>query len=205
VSALRIGLTGGIGSGKTTASDYFATLGVPIIDTDILARELVEPGLPALQEIINLFGEQVLGTDGSLQRDAVRDLVFSDPAKRIQLEDILHPRIRDRALELAEQAKTAYCIIVIPLLLETRYPVELNRILVIDTIEDNQYQWVAERDGLNNEQIEAVLASQASREERLVVADDVVINDGNMEHFYRELDKLHVAYLELASQVEARI
>ena len=203
MSALRIGLTGGIGSGKTTASDYFATLGVPIIDTDILARELVEPGLPALQEIINLFGARVLDTDGSLQRDAVRDLVFSDPAKRIQLEDILHPRIRDRALELAEQAKTAYCIIVIPLLLETRYPVELDRILVIDTIEDNQYQWVAERDGLNNEQIEAVLASQASREERLVVADDVVINDGNMEHFYRELDKLHVAYLELASQVEA--
>lgn len=203
MSALRIGLTGGIGSGKTTASDYFAALGVPIIDTDILARELVEPGAPALQDILQLFGDQVLDAEGQLNRDAVRALVFSDPAKRVQLEDILHPRIRDRALELARQAKTPYCLIVIPLLLETRYPLALDRILVIDTVEDNQYQWVAERDGLDKAQIEAVLASQASREERLAVADDVVINDGNMAHFYRELDKLHVAYLELASQVEA--
>lgn len=203
MSALRIGLTGGIGSGKTTASDYFAALGVPIIDTDILARELVEPGAPALQDIIQLFGDQVLDAEGQLNRDAVRALVFSDPAKRLQLEDILHPRIRDRALELARQAKMPYCLIVIPLLLETRYPLALDRVLVIDTVEDNQYQWVAERDGLDKAQIEAVLASQASREERLAVADDVVINDGNMAHFYRELDKLHVAYLELASQVEA--
>ncbi len=203
MTALRIGLTGGIGSGKTTASDYFAALGVPIIDTDILARELVEPGEPALQDIIKLFGDQVRDTDGSLQRDTVRELVFSDSTKRIQLEDILHPRIRDRALERALQAKTPYCLIVIPLLLETRYPVALDRILVIDTVEDNQYQWVAERDGLNKSQIEAVLASQASREERLAVADDVVMNDGNMEHFYRALDKLHVAYLELAARVEA--
>ena len=203
MSALRIGLTGGIGSGKTTASDYFAALGVPIIDTDILARELVEPGEPALTDIIQLFGDQVLDAEGRLNRDAVRDLVFTDPARRLQLEDILHPRIRDRALELALQAKTPYCLIVIPLLLETRYPLELDRVLVIDTVEDNQYEWVAERDGLNRAQIEAVLASQASREERLAVADDVVINDGNMDHFYRELDKLHVAYLELAAQVEA--
>lgn len=203
MSALRIGLTGGIGSGKTTASDYFAALGVTIIDTDILARELVEPGEPALRDIIQLFGDQVLDAEGRLNRDAVRDLVFTDPARRLQLENILHPRIRDRALKLALQAKTPYCLIVIPLLLETRYPLELDRVLVIDTVEDNQYEWVAERDGLDKAQIEAVLASQASREERLAVADDVVINDGNMEHFYRELDKLHVAYLELAAQVEA--
>ncbi len=203
MSALRIGLTGGIGSGKTTASDYFAALGVPIIDTDILSRELVVPGESGLQEIIKLFGDQVLDTDGQLNRDAVRELVFSDTTKRLQLEDILHPRIRDRATERALQAKTPYCLIVIPLLVETRYPIELDRILVIDTLEGNQYEWVAERDGLDKSQIEAVLASQASREERLAVADDVVINDGNMDHFYRELDKLHVAYLELASQVEA--
>lgn len=201
--ALRVGLTGGIGSGKTTASDYFATLGVPIIDTDIIARELVRPGEPALQEIVKLFGGQVLDAAGELQRDIVRELVFKDPAKRRQLEDILHPRIRDRCLELAAQVNTPYCMIVIPLLLETRYPMDLDRILVIDTVEDNQYQWVAERDGLDKSQIEAVLASQASREDRLAVADDIVVNDGNMDHFYRELDKLHVAYLELASRVEA--
>ncbi len=203
MSALRIGLTGGIGSGKTTASDYFAALGVPIIDTDILSRELVVPGESGLQEIVKLFGDQVLDPDGQLNRDAVRELVFSDTTKRLQLEDILHPRIRDLALERALQAKTPYCLIVIPLLVETRYPIELDRILVIDTLEGNQFEWVAERDGLDKSQIEAVLASQASREERLAVADDVVINDGNMDHFYRELDKLHVAYLELASQVEA--
>ena len=156
-----------------------------------------------LQEIVKLFGDQVLDPDGQLNRDAVRELVFSDTTKRLQLEDILHPRIRDLALERALQAKTPYCLIVIPLLVETRYPIELDRILVIDTLEGNQFEWVAERDGLDKSQIEAVLASQASREERLAVADDVVINDGNMDHFYRELDKLHVAYLELASQVEA--
>ena len=203
MSNLIIGLTGGIGSGKTTASDYFATLGVPIIDTDILARELVEPGQPALKAIIETFGPDVLDSNGRLQREAVRELVFSDADKRRRLEDVLHPRIRERALQLAADARAAYCIVVIPLLVETRYPIELDRVLVIDTPENNQYQWVAERDGLNSEQIEAVLASQASREDRLKIADDVVINDGNMQRFYRDLDRLHVAYLELASQVEA--
>lgn len=199
MSCLRVGLTGGIGSGKTTASDYFATLGVPIIDTDILARELVEPGQPALREIINLFGDEVVNSNGILQRNQLRDLVFSDPEKRRRLENILHPRIRDCAEKRASNVQAAYCIIVIPLLLESRPPFDLDRILVIDLPQDMQRAWIAKRDELDPAQIEAVLASQANREERLAIADDVIVNDGDKQQLYRKLDKLHVTYLELGN------
>ena len=132
---LRVGLTGGIGSGKSEVSRLFAERGIAIIDTDVIARELVEPGQPALQEIVTTFGSDVLDAGRRLNREQLRSLVFAAPKKRRQLEAILHPRIRERALTLADRAESPYCLIVIPLLVETGNDYSLDRILVVDTPE----------------------------------------------------------------------
>lgn len=195
---LRVGLTGGIGSGKTTASDYFAQRGAAVIDTDRIARELVEPGQPALQEIVALFGAAVLDAGGRLKRETLREQVFADPAQRRRLEAVLHPRIRARADELAAAARAPYCIFVIPLLVETAYPYDLDRVLVIDAPEAQQYRRIRARNGLDDDAIAAILASQASREQRLQAADDVVVNDGDLDHLYRQLDRLDKVYRGLA-------
>lgn len=195
---LRIGLTGGIGSGKSAASDYFRRLGIPVIDTDELARELVEPGQPALQEIVQAFGDGMLDADGRLDRAALRKTVFSDAGKRKQLERILHPRIRETTGELAAAIDAPYCILVIPLLLETDYPYDLDRVLVIDVPADLQVQRVMERNGMSRAEIEAIIDSQVTRKERLEVADDVVVNDGDLDRLYGQLEHLHRTYLDLA-------
>jgi dephospho-CoA kinase len=197
--ALRIGLTGGIGSGKTEVSRYFGTLGVPVIDTDIIARELVTRGQPALVEIAAEFGSGILDAQGDLDRAKLRRTVFSDPDRRRQLENILHPRIRDRAFALAEQCDAAYCIIVIPLLVESGQDYPLDRILVVDVPTEAQYRRVARRDGLSREQIASILAAQADRAIRLRAADDVVVNDGDIDALHRKIDALHQRYLKLAA------
>ncbi len=194
--AIRIGLTGGIGSGKSEAAREFARLDVPVIDTDLIARELVKPGQPALDEIAAHFGAEIIDQKGDLDRTRLRKAVFSDPGQRRQLEAILHPRIRDRAMALAEQAKTPYCVLVIPLLVETAGDYLLDRILVIDTPRERQLKRVAARDGLSKSDIEAILATQASRQQRLAIADDVVVNDAGPENLRSEIERLHRFYSE---------
>ena len=194
MKTLRIGLTGGIGSGKTVASEYFKTLGVPVIDTDVIARELVRPDQPALAEIASSFGQDFLDKDGELLRDQLRLRIHTNASAKFLLEDILHPRIRDSVTSRLSQITSAYCIIVIPLLFETRYPIEVDRILVIDTDNALQQQRVAARDQLSQDEINTILASQLDRQSRLGKADDVVMNTGTLEELYSQLDRLHEKY-----------
>ncbi|MGB5298564.1 MAG: dephospho-CoA kinase [Thiogranum sp.] len=196
--ALCIGLTGGIGSGKTEASREFSRLGATVIDTDLIARQLVEPGQTALSEIRATFGEQVIGESGKLDRSQLRQAVFYNAEQRKKLEHILHPRIRERAVALADQAETPYCVLVIPLLVESVLDYSLDRILVIDTPRELQYQRVAARDAVTTSEIDAILATQVSREKRLAVADDVVVNDSDLNRLHNEIERLHHFYLRLA-------
>ena len=196
---LCIGLTGGIASGKTQASRRFASHGVPVIDTDLIARELVEPGQAALAEIIAGFGKNIIGTDGELDRSRLRSIVFSDPSRRRQLEHILHPRIRERALSMMENLNAPYCLVVIPLLVESATDYPLNRILVVDTPPEQQVERLRARDGISDSQIQAILGAQATRTTRLQAADDVLVNDGTLEELHSKVDELHRYYLHLAS------
>ena len=165
---LRIGLTGGIASGKSAASNYFASLGIPVIDTDLISRELVQPGTRGLQRIVDTFGESVLDDKDALDRSSLREIVFASDIMRRKLEDILHPAIRNRVEELvAEIAKAPYVIIVIPLLFETRYPIPVDRVLVIDTDEQRQLDRLMQRDDISIEQARAMLDAQAKIGEQI--------------------------------------
>jgi dephospho-CoA kinase len=193
---LRIGLTGGIGSGKTAASDHFARLGAEVIDTDLLSRELVEPGQPALKEIVDSFGAQVLTGDGHLDRARLGELVFGRPEARQQLEAILHPRIREAMLLRAEQSQAPYVVFVIPLLFETGQQALVDRVLLIDVPEDLQRARVAERDQLDDARITRIMSAQTDRETRRSNADDIVCNDGDIASLHAEIEKLHRKYMD---------
>ena len=193
---LKIGLTGGIGSGKTAASDHFARLGAEVIDTDLLSRELVEPGQAALQEIADTFGPGVLTDDGHLDRARLGELVFGDPGARERLEAILHPRIRDAMLRRAEQSLAPYVVFVIPLLFETGQQALVDRVLLIDAPEDLQRARVAARDRIDEVQISRIIDAQADRETRLSGADDIVRNDGDIASLHAKIEKLHRKYLD---------
>jgi dephospho-CoA kinase len=199
---LRIGLTGGIGSGKSEVAHRFARLGAAIIDTDVIARELVEPGQPALKQIVDTFGSDLLDASGQLIRDKLRQRVFADPAGRHRLEAILHPLIRERTLRLATQSDAPYCILVIPLLVETNEDYELKRVLLVDCPEAVQRQRVRERDHLSDSEIDAIMAAQASRAERLAIADDVVVNNQQLPQLDQQVLQLHRGYLRLAKQAD---
>jgi dephospho-CoA kinase len=203
--ALRVGLTGGIGSGKSEAARQFARLGATVIDTDSIARELVEPGQSALAEIVDRFGTKVITSEGKLDRSRLRQQVFADPTQRRRLEAILHPRIRARALQLAKGADTPYCILVIPLLVETSADYRLHRILLIDCPEDVQRQRIRTRDHLRGHEIDAILAAQASRAQRQAAADDIVVNDKQLPELQVEIERLHRHYLQLAGQANSRV
>lgn len=196
---LRIGLTGGIASGKSTVADMFAEKGVPVIDTDVIAREVVEPGEPALDEIVDLFGPDVIDSKGHLRRRHLRDLVFADDARRKALEAILHPRIRAAAIAQADSLSGPYQIIVVPLLVESPMKKLMDRILVVDCSEEVQLARLLQRDSENAEQARRMLAAQASRGERLAIADDVIVNDGSLDETARQVDNLHLQYLRLAA------
>ena len=201
---LRIGLTGGIASGKTAVSRLFEELGVPVIDSDLISRELVQPGEPALQEIARQFGSTVIDSTGNLDRPAMRKRIFSSQDNRRLLEDILHPRIRDRIGErLAALGNEPYAIIVIPLLVESRYPVDVDRVLVVDTDESLQRERLMRRDAIDRQQAEAILRAQSDRNERLAVADDVIVNDSDMAALREKVGQLHAAYLLIARQETA--
>lgn len=195
---LVVGLTGGIGSGKTTVANGFSALGVPVIDTDKLARELVEPGQPALDDIISTFGSAATTADGRLDRNFMRQLIFTEPASKLQLEAILHPKIRQRIRTLLADISAPYCIVVIPLLIETRQTDLVDRILVVDSPEKEQLARVAARDSLSDNAIMAIMGSQADRNTRLTAADDIIVNDRGISELTGDIQKLHRRYMGIA-------
>jgi dephospho-CoA kinase len=196
---LRIGLTGGIASGKSTVADMFADLGVPVIDTDVIARDVVRPGQPALEEIREAFGAGVIAADGTLDRSAMRAIVFGDDAARRRLEAILHPKIREITIEQAEAAGGAYQVIVVPLLVESSLRAFVDRVLVVDCDEEIQVARLLERDTESEQQARKILAAQSTRDERLAIADDVIENEGSLEDTREQVLALHRSYLREAA------
>jgi len=204
-AAYRIGLTGGIASGKSTVANLFAALGVPIVDTDLLSREVVAPGSPLLREISAHFGGQLLATDGSLDRQELRARIFADPAEREWLEALLHPAIRELTDARCRAASGPYVIVAIPLLVETRGERRFDRVLVVDCDPELQLARLTARDGTTREEARRVLAAQATREARLAVADDVIHNDGDLAALRDQVEKLHRQYVAAAkSRSEAQ-
>jgi dephospho-CoA kinase len=195
---LRIGLTGGIASGKSTVAQRFTEFGVPVIDADAAARAVVAPGTPGLAQVIERFGSGILAKNGELDRRALRDLIFSDPGARRDLESILHPLIRVDMEKSADQAIGPYIVMAIPLLIENGPSDRVDRILVVDVDESVQLRRVMDRDGCTSEQARAILATQAARSARLAAADDVLLNAGTVSDLRQAVDRLHERYLELA-------
>ena len=195
---LRVGLTGGIGSGKSTVAAMFAARGVPVIDTDEIARELVKPGQPAYRDIVQRFGNDILDAGGVLNRAKLRVRVFDDSADREQLEAILHPRIREEVIRRLNQIRQGYAIVVVPLLIETGFDGLTNRILVVDADESLRIERVTARNGMNPTEIRKIMATQATRQQRLARADDVIENDGELEQLEQRVAQLHQRYLSLA-------
>jgi len=198
---LRVGLTGGIASGKSAVATCFERLGVPVIDTDQLAREVVEPGQPALRALLEAFGPTVLAVNGQLDRRALRARVFADTTERKRLEAILHPAIRTRlAAKLAALPMTTpYVVIAIPLLVETGRGDRVDRVLVVDCPPELQLSRLLARDGESETGARAILAAQASRAERLAIADDVIENTGGLGELAERVAALHEHYQALAS------
>lgn len=195
---LRIGLTGGIASGKSAVAALFERHGVPVIDTDLLAREVVEPGQSALAAVVAEFGPGILGPDGRLDRRQLRSLVFADPSRRRALELILHPAIRALQLQRVAAVDAPYVVIAIPLLVEGGRREGIDRILVVDCPSALQRQRLLARDGETEAGADAILAAQATREARLAVADDILDNSGPLEALAPAVAALHQRYLDLA-------
>lgn len=200
---LVIGLTGGIGSGKTLATDHFQRLGITVVDADVCARVVVEPGRPALAEIAAAFGPGVIQADGSLDRAALRRIVFADPAQRHRLEAITHPRIREEIARQLGASTSPYTILVSPLLFESGQHAFAQRTVLVDAHESLQRHRAATRDNVSEKQIEAIMAAQMGRDERRARADDVILNEGHIEHLHAMVEKLHQRYLELAREADA--
>jgi dephospho-CoA kinase len=191
-------LTGGIASGKTAVSGCFERLGAAIIDTDLIARQIVEPGQPALARIVDEFGADFLDQEGRLNRPKMRDAIFSNPALKLQLEKILHPLIADEVLRQIRQLDAPYCILVVPLFTGSSAYSWTDRVLVVDVSEEVQIERVMTRDGINRKQAQAILDSQISRQARLALADDVLDNSGSLAGLNDKVKSLHKKYLELA-------
>jgi dephospho-CoA kinase len=197
-----VGLTGGIGSGKTTVANLFADLGVDLIDADELSRVAVEPGSDALAAIAEKFGSEILTAQGSLARSELRRIVFADAEKRQWLEALLHPIIAELIVERIAESRSPYCLLVSPLLLETSQSELVQRILVIDLSESSQLERTMQRDGSDRETIEAIIASQINREQRLLAADDVLNNESDLDSLPQRVASLHQKYLDLSSEYE---
>lgn len=196
---LIIGLTGGIGSGKTTVANYFAELGITIIDADIVAREVVKPNKFAYEKIIEYFGTNILSANQEIDRKKLREIIFSDANAKAWLEQLLHPLIRQEMNSQIKNAESPYIIMVIPLLVESLEPNPLvNRILVVDAPESIQVQRTSQRDSILSEQVQAIMNTQATREQRLMKADDIIVNDGDLNSLYEQVKSLHEQYLLLA-------
>lgn len=195
---LLIALTGGIASGKSAVAELFAARGVPVLDTDQIARDVVEPGSPGLQQLVEVFGAEILDPSGKLDRARMRERVFRDSAERAKLEQILHPAIRQELAKRSSQAGGAYQVHVIPLLVEKSRAADYDRVLVVDCPEEEQIKRLMARDGSTPEQARLILQSQATREQRIALADDVLVNTGTLNELNGFVDTLHKNYLLLA-------
>ena len=202
---MRVGLTGGIASGKSTVCRLFSERGVDIVDADIVARQVVEPGQAGLTAIVEYFGPQVLDVDGRLDRQQMRKQIFSIPESRMVLEAIIHPLVREAMLQQAIQSDSAYCILCIPLLVENALQSIVDRVLVIDVETAVQEQRLMARDASSPEQVAAILATQASRERRLAAADDVIDNNRKPVQLEPQVAALHQKYLLLISNDPAML
>jgi dephospho-CoA kinase len=196
----RVGLTGGIASGKSTVAKFFGALGVPIIDTDQVAREVVEPGQPPLERLVERFGRTILTEDGHLDRPKLREIVFSDPKARADLEALTHPAIGSAVEAWSAAAGGPYQVLIIPLLVEKSLASQLDRVLVVDCDEELQIRRLQARDGSTLEQARAILNAQTSRAARLKVAQDVIENEGDLSAVRDQVSALHARYLELAGK-----
>ncbi len=197
---LRIALTGGIASGKSTVAELFAARGVPIIDTDRIARDVVEPGQPPLERLVARFGKGILTPDGHLDRPKLREIVFSDPKARADLEALTHPAIGSAVEALSAAAGGPYQILVIPLLVEKGLTGRVDRVLVVDCPEEVQLERLQKRDGSSPEQARSMLNAQASRAERLKAAHEVIHNESDLAALAGQIATLHQRYLELAAK-----
>lgn len=194
-----VGLTGGIGSGKSSVGDIFSTFGVPVLDADQVSRDITQPDSLALTEIRQRFGDQSIKTAGELDRAYLRQIIFDDPQAKTELEQILHPKIRQAMWQWAEQQTTPYCILAIPLLIETGQHQRVNRVLVVDAPETLQIERVRRRDNNSIESARTIIQSQIPRQERLDIADDTIDNSGTLEHLTQQVTKLHQKYLKLST------
>ncbi|WP_343554643.1 dephospho-CoA kinase [Pantoea sp.] len=194
-----VALTGGIGSGKTTIANAFAALGVDIIDADVIAREVVEPGTPALKAIVQRHGESILTAEGTLYRARLREIIFQQPQEKNWLNQLLHPLINARTQQLKLLATSPYVLWVVPLLVENSLQHQADRVLVVDVDADTQLKRTQQRDGVSLSQAKNILAAQASREQRLACADDIIDNSGTSEQALSHVAELHQRYLRLAA------
>ncbi|RKQ40063.1 dephospho-CoA kinase [Enterobacter sp. R1(2018)] len=195
-----VALTGGIGSGKSTVANEFSRLGVTVVDADVIARQVVEPGQPALNAISAHFGKEILLPDGTLNRRILREKIFSSPAEKQWLNDLLHPLIHQRTQNEISHSLSPYVLWVVPLLVENHLQRKADRVLVVDVSPEIQIARTISRDNVSRQHAEQIVAAQATREERLAVADDVINNDGSPDRAAAHVDRLHRQYLELASQ-----
>ena len=195
-----VALTGGIGSGKSTVANAFADLGVQIVDADIIARQVVAPGQPALEAIASRFGKALIGADGTLQRRLLRERIFANPHEKAWLNALLHPLIHQETQRQFRQTTSPYVLWVVPLLVENGLHSKANRVLVVDVSAETQLSRTMQRDDVTRAHVEQILAAQATREARLAVADDVIDNNGAPESIKPDVARLHALYLQLASQ-----
>ena len=199
--ALVIGITGGIGSGKTTVADLFSSLGVPVIDADVVARQVVVPGQPAYEEILGFFGSEVALPSGELDRKQLRERAFSDPAARVRLEEIVHPRVYGEMKQQLDSLDTAYAIVVVPLLIESGGRDLVDRVLVVDSPQQLQIARTERRDGTSPDIIERILAAQLDRDARLSTADDIIDNDATLEALTEAVHRLDRQYRDEAARI----
>ncbi len=195
---LRVALTGGIGSGKSTVARMFAAHGAPVVDADEIARRLVRRGQPAYREIVDAFGAEVLGADGEIDRQRLGGRIFMNTEDRRRLEAIVHPLVRSEIIERVPALQAPYCVIVVPLLVEAGMQDLADRILVVDCSEDRQITRVRERSGLSEDRIRRIIATQVSSPERRSVADDLIVNDTGLAHVQAQVDRLHALYRSLS-------
>lgn len=198
---LVVVVTGGVASGKSAVCDRFAALGAPVFDADVAAREVVEPGQPALAEVVDAFGPDVLDAQGRLDRRRLRARVFADPEARRRLEAIVHPRVRARLRAQVAQARGPYVVVAIPLLVEgggrANYP-WIDRVLVVDAAQATQFERLVRRDGIDHALAQAMIGAQSTREQRLAAADDVIGNDGDLAQLHAAVDAMDARYRDLA-------
>jgi dephospho-CoA kinase len=200
---LKIGLTGGIGSGKSVAGKMFSDLGIITVDADRVSKQITSPGTPLYESILCHFGPSILLDDGNLNRRAMRKTIFNDPAERAWLEQLLHPAIRSVLMEQVQVIEAPYVIVIIPLLVESKKTNFIDRILLIDADESLQIQRASERDDITHDEALSIIKTQSSRTEKIAYADDIIINNGNLEDLKQKVLSLHKFYLSISHEKDA--